>query len=96
MPQDKLIAGNWKMNGNIKLIKEFAKKFPNIKSFQNIEVLICPSFPYLGQAFEAFKNLGIKVGAQDCHSEEKGSFTGDSSISLIKEYGCKYVIVGHS
>ena len=36
------------------------------------------------------------MGAQDCHFEEKGAFTGDSSISLIKEYGCKYVIIGHS
>ena len=77
MPYDKLIAGNWKMNGNIKLIEEFVKKFPNIKSFQNIEVLICPSFPYLGQAFEAFKRLGIKVGAQDCHYKANGAYTGD-------------------
>ena len=36
------------------------------------------------------------MGAQDCHFEEKGPFTGDSSILLIKEYGCKYVIIGHS
>ena len=36
------------------------------------------------------------MGAQDCHFEEKGSFTGDSSILLIKEFGCKYVILGHS
>ena len=96
MPHDKLIAGNWKMNGNIKLIEEFVKKFPNIKSFQNIEVLICPSFPYLGQTFEAFKRLGIKVGAQDCHYKANGAHTGDVSSKMISELGASYIIIGHS
>ena len=96
MSHYKLIAGNWKMNGNIKLIEEFEKKFSNIKLLQNIEVLICPSFPYLGQAFEAFKSLGIKVGAQDCHHKANGANTGDVSSKMIRELGSSYIIIGHS
>ena len=96
MSHDKLIAGNWKMNGNIKLIEEFVKKIPSINLLQNIEVLICPSFPYLGQAFEAFKSLGIKVGAQDCHHKANGANTGDVSSKMIRELGSSYIIIGHS
>ena len=98
MNQDTLIVSNWKMNLNFdsatQLINKIKKiKFPNSSKIKNI---VCPQFLLIPHVRDLIQSSQIILGAQDCHSEEKGSFTGASSISLIKEYGCKYVIVGHS
>lgn len=93
------IIGNWKMNGTkseaislasglLKRIQDSSRPLPHI--------ILCPSFPYLMPVVEILENTTIDVGAQDSHPEMKGSFTGDVSISQIKDVGCKYVIIGHS
>ena len=51
---------------------------------------------FISLAFEAFKNLGIKVGAQDCHYKANGAYTGDVSSKMIRELGSSYIIIGHS
>ncbi len=96
MSQRKLIAGNWKMNGNINLIETFADTFSKINLADKIEVLICPPFSYLEKAYGAFKEIGISVGAQDCHHEIYGAHTGNVSSKMVKECGGSYVIIGHS
>ncbi len=60
------------------------------------EVVICPPFTLLSTIGEVLKGSGIKLGAQDCHMEEKGAFTGDVSATMLSDIGAKYVIVGHS
>jgi len=94
-----MIAGNWKMNGiktdSRKLASALARQMKK-QTRPKFELLICPPFPLLGLADELIKGSGVKLGAQDCHSEPSGAHTGDTSPELLKNVGCKYVIVGHS
>lgn len=94
-----LIAGNWKMNGLKKdarvLAGGLARRMAKVRRAP-FEMVICPPFPLLGQAVDAAKGSGLKVGAQDCHGNVTGAHTGDVSAALLKNMGCGYVIVGHS
>ena len=94
-----LIAGNWKMNGSKadarKLAGALAKKMKKAGK-PAFEMLVCPPFPLLGLVADAVKGSGIKVGGQDCHANLKGAHTGDTSPAMLKDVGCKAVIVGHS
>ena len=96
MAQNTLIVSNWKMNLNLICAQKLISKFKRLKISKNIKNIVCPQFLLIPHVRDLIKSSQIILGAQDCHSEEKGSFTGDSSILLIKEYGCKYVIIGHS
>lgn len=93
-----LIAGNWKMNGLIRdsmsLAKEVASNVKKLKP--NAEVLVCPPFTLLTTVKKALRGSKVKLGAQDCHIEEKGAHTGDVSPYMLKDAGCDYVILGHS
>lgn len=86
----KLIVANWKMNGDLLLLQEWLNEL-NVSHYQ---VVLCPPFPFLAPAKEHLHQ--IKIGAQDCHFEDKGAFTGFISSSMLKNVGCDYVIVGHS
>jgi triosephosphate isomerase len=93
-----LIAGNWKMNGLISdgaaLAKEIASNVRNLKP--QAEVLVCPPFTLLTTVKKALRGSKVRLGAQDCHVEEKGAHTGDVSPYMLKDAGCDYVILGHS
>jgi triosephosphate isomerase len=92
-----LIAGNWKMNldikGSISLISELKEK---IKGIEDRDILVCPSFISLKKVSSLIKSSNIKLGAQNVCYEDKGAFTGEISAGMLKEAGCKYVIIGHS
>lgn len=60
------------------------------------DVLICPPAPLLFRANEAMRDTGIQIGAQDCHMQDSGAFTGDISAEMIADTGASHVIVGHS
>ena len=94
-----MIAGNWKMNGlkadSRKLASGLARRMKKLKK-PAFEMLICPPFPLIGLAGDAIKGSGVKLGAQNCHTAVSGAHTGDTSPELLKNMGCKYVIVGHS
>ena len=67
-------------------------------SFKNIEIAICPSFTSIALALDKLSGRGVQisVGAQNCHAETKGAFTGEISARMLAEAGCTYVILGHS
>ncbi|MEM9637084.1 MAG: triose-phosphate isomerase [Pseudomonadota bacterium] len=91
----KLAAGNWKMNGSIPaldMIGALRLKHPECPC----DVLLCPPAPLLTHALQNTAGSPIFIGAQDCHAEEKGAFTGDHAAAMIAEIGATYVIVGHS
>ncbi len=93
----KLIAGNWKMNLTPSQTSEYIKAFlPLVEGIEDREVLLCPPFTSLCVAQEALKGSRVKLGAQNCHYEERGAFTGEVSLDMLKELGVSYVIVGHS
>lgn len=91
-----LIVANWKCNPIT--LKEaetiFQKTEEGIKGIKNVEIIICPPFVYLAKIIS--EKSKIKIGGQDCYSQEKGAFTGEMSPNMLKEIGCQYVIVGHS
>ncbi|MCX7338118.1 MAG: triose-phosphate isomerase [Alphaproteobacteria bacterium] len=93
-PNKPLIVGNWKMNGSLSFIKETVS-FWNNQQIVNPTV-VCPPFVYL----EACKNLIssplLGLGAQDCHPQASGAFTGNISAQQLADIGCQYAIVGHS
>ncbi|CAO5676166.1 MAG: Triosephosphate isomerase [Holosporales bacterium] len=87
----KLIVANWKMNGNMALVKEYGSLF-NDHIFPH-DVVVCPPFVYLWSVIGA---NGYLAGAQDCHFSKSGSYTGAVSPVMLKNLGVKYVILGHS
>lgn len=92
-----VIAGNWKMNKTpseaSELIKQIAEK---AEGKNGCEVVLCVPFVDLCAASDAAKGTNVKIGAQNVHFEEKGAFTGEISVSMLKEVGAEYVIIGHS
>lgn len=91
-----IIAGNWKMNKTrpeakalIEALKPYAEK-------ATCGVVICVSFTNLETAVNLTKGTNIKVGAQNCHFEKSGAFTGEISADMLVELGIEYVIIGHS
>jgi triosephosphate isomerase (TIM) len=94
----KVIAGNWKMNSDIKETQNLLTKLSSGLSLDNLncEVIVCPPFTSLSEAFSLLKDTKIKIGAQNMYFESSGAFTGEISASMLKSVGCEYVILGHS
>ncbi|MBN2633901.1 MAG: triose-phosphate isomerase [Bacteroidales bacterium] len=95
----KIVAGNWKMNMNLKEGLGFAAslvKYFNEKPSPGAEVIICTPFIHLAALPELLKNTELKSGAQNCASEASGAFTGEVSAAMIRSTGTQYVIIGHS
>ncbi len=84
-----MVAGNWKMNGNLEMLSHFKSSLP---VFENIDVVLCVPSVYIGEAVGA----NFSVGAQDCSEHESGAYTGDISLSMLAELGAEHVIIGHS
>ena len=99
MARKKIIAGNWKMNGLLAdgaaLAKEVATEVKKLGK-PECEFLVCPPFTLLTTVKKALRGSKVALGAQDCHTAEKGAHTGDISPVMLKNCGCAYVIVGHS
>jgi triosephosphate isomerase len=92
-----LVVGTWKMNGSIQNNQSLIESLKqNIGSVQHAEVGVCPPFVYLQQVSELLKETVISWGAQNVSQEEPGAFTGEVAASMLVDFGCKYVIVGHS
>ncbi len=93
----KLIAANWKMHKTLQETRDYLEKFiPSVEDVKDREILICPPFTSLCVASELIKSTHLKLGAQNCYYEEKGAFTGEISIGMLKDLGVSYVILGHS
>lgn len=93
----KLVVGNWKMNGNIltnQLLLEAI--ICGVRPLQNSDHVICVPYPYLGQAQSVAKGTNVLWGAQNLCANEDSALTGAVSASMLVDYGCNYVIIGHS
>ena len=96
-----LIAANWKMNaslaGNEALLSALAA---GMASKPACDVALCIPAPYLAQFVALMSQLpalaGVALGAQDVSSQPSGAFTGEVSAAMLKDFGCRYAIVGHS
>lgn len=91
------LAGNWKMHGsraeNAELIEALLAGVPAQPS---ADIAVCPTFVYLAEAARLLRESSIGLGAQSVCAEAVGAFTGEVSAAMLKDVGCRYVIVGHS
>jgi triosephosphate isomerase len=104
MPQQKersvrkLVAGNWKMNGlradGVALARALVEKVRTERA--GCDLVLCPPATLLVAIAEAIRGSSIALGGQDCHSEPKGAHTGDIGAPMLRDAGCRYVILGHS
>ncbi len=92
-----IIAGNWKMHKTAREAQEAVRALRGLlPDGTEPEVVVCPPFTALAAAVEAAAGSRIAVGAQDCHWEKEGAFTGEVSVPMLADLGCRYVLVGHS
>jgi triosephosphate isomerase len=96
MMERMLIAGNWKMNGELNMARKLAKAIREGSDKHGCEYLICPPATALSTIAKSLKGSVVSLGGQDCHAEVSGAHTGDISARMLSDIGCKYVIVGHS
>ncbi|HQU62267.1 MAG: triose-phosphate isomerase [Nitrosomonas sp.] len=96
--RNKLVAGNWKMHGNLEdnaaLLEALITNMP--KPGNNTGYAVCVPFPYLASVQAALQGTYINWGAQNISQYEKGAYTGEVSADMLNDFGCRYVIVGHS
>jgi triosephosphate isomerase (TIM) len=90
-----LVVGNWKMNGsrasNAALLDALRAAGPS-----NGDVAVCAPFPYLADVALSLQGSHVTWGAQDCSAYENGAYTGEVAASMLSEFACSYVLVGHS
>jgi triosephosphate isomerase len=92
-----VIAGNWKMFKTAAEARAFAKDFrPSVAQLKDREIVLCAPYTALWALAEELKGSAIAVGAQNAHWEEKGAYTGEIAVGMLKEIGVRFVVVGHS
>jgi triosephosphate isomerase len=91
-----LIAGNWKMNGSFASNAGLLDGVRAGAAAVSGELAVCVPAPYLAQVQSALSGSPVRWGAQDVSAHERGAFTGEVSAEMLLEFGCSYVIVGHS
>ena len=94
MPQRPYIVGNWKMHGTRAMLSEARAIDRAAQRHMKVEVAIAPPYTLIHPVHREAEQIG--VGAQDCHYEESGAFTGDISATMVADAGAKFVILGHS
>lgn len=93
----KIVAGNWKMNGSrlqVQMLAEAIKKEAN--EFSSVDIIVFPAFVYLQQIEEILADSLVAWGAQNLYLGSAGAYTGEVSGPMLVDYGCQYVLVGHS
>lgn len=94
---NKLIAGNWKMNGslaaNAALLQDI---LPGARQHHGCAVAVCVPAPYLAQCQALLAGSVLELGAQDVSAREAGAYTGEVSAAMLRDFGVRYAIVGHS
>jgi triosephosphate isomerase len=94
-----IVAGNWKMNNDLKATKKLVKQIrKSIKKtdLKNTRVIVAPTFVNLATAVKGSKKSKLEVAAQNMHQADNGAFTGEISAQMLKSIGVKTVILGHS
>jgi triosephosphate isomerase len=92
----KLVAANWKMNGNKAANSALLSAFVQGIDTQSMDAVVFPPAVYLDQVASALAGSGIRYGTQNVHSAEKGAFTGETSLAMVKDFAADYALVGHS
>ena len=92
----KLIAGNWKMNGSLAANEALVQAMLAGIGSPKADVALCAPAPYLSQLQSLLNGSPIAWGSQDVSAHEQGAFTGEVSAAMLRDFACRYAIVGHS
>lgn len=91
-----LIVGNWKLNGTGGVAEKLASDVRDGLDLNNVGVAICVPYVYISDIVKLIKDSVLELGAQNVADQSSGAYTGEISAEMLKEYDCKYAIVGHS
>ncbi len=98
--KQKLIAGNWKMNGSLAaneaLVHSVKQGLAQALGGKHAQVALCVPAAYLSQVQQLVKGSGVDLGSQDVSAHEQGAYTGEISAAMLKDFAVRYAIVGHS
>lgn len=93
----KLVVGNWKMYGRLARNKALLEGvLAGVGALKSADYAVCVPYPYLQQAQSALQGSNVAWGAQNLSQHEEGAFTGEVASGMLADFGCRYVIVGHS
>jgi triosephosphate isomerase (TIM) len=93
----RLVAGNWKMHGTLATNQALLEALrEGLSGEEGVAFAVCPPFPYLPQAAKVLSGSAIRWGAQNLSEHDSGAYTGEVSGAMLRDLGCRYVIVGHS
>ncbi|HEX2323772.1 MAG TPA: triose-phosphate isomerase, partial [Chloroflexota bacterium] len=92
-----IVAGNWKMNSTLPEAEALAESLDRpLSQLSGVQTVLCPPFISLAAVIRVVAGSDVAVGAQNCHFEPSGAFTGEISPTMLADLGCRYVILGHS
>lgn len=93
----KLVVGNWKMYGRLARNQALLQGvLDGVSALRNADYAVCVPYPYLAQAQSMLQNSNVAWGAQNLSPQEEGAFTGAVAPGMLTDFGCRYVIIGHS
>lgn len=92
-----LVAGNWKMNGSLASVQELLAGLKDgVGAVNNAKVVVCPPSVFIAETRAQLAGTVIGWGGQDVSTQESGAYTGETAASMLTDFGCQYVIIGHS
>jgi triosephosphate isomerase len=91
-----LVVANWKMNGLRASVAQLEKLIAGARELGSVELIVCPPATLIADFAAAARGSPLLIGAQDCHAETAGAYTGDISAEMLRDAGARAVIVGHS
>lgn len=94
----KFVAGNWKMNTSFQSAQSLAREVASAVAASNpaVDVAVCPPFPFLWPVQQVLVGSPVALGGQNAYHEKSGAFTGETSLDMLIDVGCQWVILGHS
>lgn len=92
----KLVAGNWKMHGERAFARSLLDAIVSGPPPAGVDLAVFPPAPYLGELVERYAGKALSFGAQDVSVHDQGAYTGEVSAPMLRDVGCRYVLVGHS
>jgi len=95
--RQKLVAGNWKMYGGLKTNLQLLQDvLAGVTPLRGMAAAVCVPFPYLAQVQSVLSGTALAWGAQNLSQHAQGAYTGEVSAAMLQDFGCRYVLVGHS
>ncbi|MDH5547817.1 MAG: triose-phosphate isomerase [Gammaproteobacteria bacterium] len=92
-----MVAGNWKLNGSRVSVQALVEGIlSGSKAVTKADIVVCPPYVFISDVARQLGSSAVAVGAQDVAKETSGAFTGEVSVDMLKDVGCRYAIIGHS